>query len=301
MAKRISYSCEDAIEKSKKFLKDILGKNLFDKFFEDGKIEIESGRNIYELYNSGRIVNKTTNQAYCIVPTRPDYPIYDVIAIKYAWLKYGLKTVEKVANKTSLAYRSRDDSEDRRDGVGYDSFIHYMEQQGWAREQLNINEQNTNFVSTHSVGLETSGTIIDIRCPEGYAISTKGMVQIPEDMDKNAAYTYSLYITDKNGKEINGFNIIRIEKIKPSEEVIQLTRILYSDMSTMIYTDSTLCNEDNNERNLKKAKNELFRWRNGFILLGGHHLRTYVVNSNVDIYSDNVEMNAEIDLWIRRI
>ncbi len=301
MAKRISYSYEDTLEKSKKFLKDILGKNLFDKFFEDGKIEVESGGNVYELYDSGRIVNKSTNQAYCIVPTRPDYPIYDVIAIKYAWLKYGLKTVEKVANKTFLVHRSRDNSEGRRDGVGYDAFIHFMEQQGWAREQLNINEQNTNFVSTHSVGLGTSGTIIDIRCPAGYSMSTKGMVQIPEDMDKNAAYTYSLHITDKNRKEINGFNIIRIEKIKPSEEVIQLARVLYSDLSNTICMDSTLCNEDNNERNLKKAKNELFRWRNGFILYGEHHLRTHVINSNVDIYSDNVEMSADFDLWMRRI
>jgi hypothetical protein len=295
MAKTISYSCEGALEKSKKFLKDILGKELFDKFFEEGKIDVESGGKVYELYDSGRIVNKSTNQAYCIVPTRPDYPIYDVIAIKYAWLKYGLKTVEKVANKTSLTYRSRNASEGRRDGVGYDAFTHYMEQQGWAREQMMIDEQNTNFVSTHSVGLGTSGTIIDIRCPAGYSMSTKGMVQIPEDMDKNAAYTYSLHITDKNRKEINGFNIIRIEKIKPSEEVIQLARVLYSDMSSL------RCSEDNNERNLKKAKGELYRWRNGIILYGGYHLRTYVINSNVDICSDNVKMNADFDLWMRRL
>lgn len=296
MAKTILCSREDAEEKSKKFLRDILGKDLFNKLFDDGKIDVQSGGNVYELYDSGRIVNKTTNQAYCIVPTRPDYPIYDVVAIKYAWLKYGLKTVEKVANKTSLTYRPRDNSEGRRiDGIGYDSFVHYMEQQGWAREQIAIKRYNTNFVSTYSVGSETIGTIIDVRCPAGCMMSTMGTTHILEGTDKSAAYTYSLYITDKDGKEISGFNKIRIAKTKPSEEIIQLVRTFYSDLS------SNKCREGNNEGNFKKAKDELFRWRNGIILYGEQYLRTYIINSNVDIPSGNVEINADFDLWTRRM
>ena len=291
MAKKKLCSYDDAIEKSKKFLKDILGNQLFEKLIEDGKIDVESGGNLYQLDDSGRIVNKTTNQAYCIVPTRSDYPIYDIVAIKYAWLKYGLKTVEKVANKTSLtSYRPRDAAEGRRiDGVGYDSFIHYMEQEGWVREQLVINEQNTNLVSTYSVGLETTGTIVDIKCPTGCAMTTMGLLQVPVGADNSAAYTYSLYITDKNGKEISGFNAIRIAKIKPSEAVIQLMRGFYSDLSIIKY----------NER--KKTNDELYRWRQGIALYGGEYLRTHIINSGVDIYYDNIKIKADFDLWMKRM
>ncbi len=290
MAKTVSYSYKDAEEKSKKFLKDVLGKELFDKFFKEGKIEVKSGGNVYELHNSGRIVNKSTNQTYCIIPNRPDYPIYDVIAIKYAWLKYGLKTVEKVANKTSLAYRPRDITEARRtDGIGYDAFVHYMENTGWAREQITIDEYHTNIISTYSIGLGTTGRIIDIRCPLGCSMTTMGLAQIPEGTDRNTAYTYSLYITDKNGNEISGHNRIRIEKIKPSEEVIQLARSFYSEFSI------TRSNE-----NKEKTKDELYRWRNGIMLYGGEYIRTEIINSNTDISYENIKIKADFDLWLKR-
>ncbi len=290
MAKKVRYSYEDAEEKSKEFLKDILGTELFEKFFKEGKIDVESGGNVYELYNSGRIVNRTTNHTYCIIPKSPDFPIYDVIAIKYTWLKYGIKTVERVANKTSLTYNPRTDAEGRRiDGVGYDAFIHYMEQQGWRREQVIIDENNTSIVTTNSISTEGSGTIIDIRCPTGHVMTTMGALQV---FDDNPAYTLSLYVADKDGKEINGSNKIIITKIKPSEEIIQIARIFYSDVSI------TRFRQDNERYNQKKSYGELFRLKRGIILYGQEHLTINVINPDVYIPYRNIKVSVDFDFWI---
>lgn len=96
-------------EKARKFLKDIMGDNTYKKFIADGKIVIRSGEYLYELTVHGTVTNKTTNQSYCIIlapgtPHRDDIPLFDIIAIKYAWLKHGVNIVEKVANKRSLDY-----------------------------------------------------------------------------------------------------------------------------------------------------------------------------------------------------
>lgn len=295
MAKKVRYSHKDAEEKSRKFLKDILGTELFEKFFKDGKIEVESGGNIYELHDSGRIINKTTNHTYCIVPTRSDYPTYDVIAIKYAWLKYGLKTVERVANKTSLTYRPTTDAEGRRiDGVGYDAFVHYMEQQGWRREQVRIEENDTNLVTTNSLSAEGSGTIVDIRCPAGNMMTIMGTSQIPVGRNPEMAYTLSLYVTDRDGKEISGNNKIRITKIKTSEAFIQLARVFYADISI------TRFRPDNERENIqKKAYNQLYRWRQGIALYGEEHLAIDVINSYSYIPSKNIKVKVDFDLWAK--
>lgn len=268
MAKIRHY--EEIEEKSKKFLIDILGKELSDKFFEEGKIEIKSGGNTYQLYSSGKIINKTTNHIYCIVPTSPGLPIYDIIAIKFAWLKYGLEIVEKVANKTSIDYIPTSTTESQRvNGEGYEAFIHYMEQSGWRRELIILNEHNTRFVSTNHLNADYTGDIVNIRCPAGLMMTTKGVLY-----GTNDAYTISLYVTDKDGKEINNTNRIKIEKIKPSEEVIQLARIFYVDIRNK------------------------YRWRHSFVLNGQEHLRIFIVNPDVEI--GDVKINIDFDLWVRR-
>lgn len=280
-----------AEEKSKKFLKDIIGQKIYDKLVKDGKIEIESDKKVYELYLDGRVINKTANQKYCIVPNRPDYPAYDIIAIKYAWLKYGIKTVEKVANKTIIRQLSPyiENHPDRT--IGYDGFVHYMEENGWSREQIIINETNTNFVTTNSVQNGNTGCVaeIRIRCPSGCQMSIMGTTQVPQGGDIKAAYSLSLMIANKDGKEISGFTKIRIAKIKPCD-VIQLARIFYSDIST-----SKIIGQEH----IYKTYDELWRRKMGILLYGGEHLDIYVINSETYIPRENIKISMGTDLWIR--
>lgn len=279
------YSYEKAEKKSRVFLRDMMGQELYDKFVKHGKIEIESGGNTYELYESGRVVNKTKNQSYCIIPDRSDYPDYDVIAIKYCWLKHGVKTVERVANRTHLSAFGTTPVRD----IGYAGFIDMMEQRGWRRESLSIDENNTNLTN---VGTCSTDNIIDVRCPAGRSITTMGIEQVPYGIDPATAHRVILDIRDVDRVEIPGYTKIRITKIKPSEAVVQLARDFYSTFSP----ERTITTEIGTVR-VSKADNELFRWRRGVMLNGEELLRMHIINSEVKIPSSNVKFIIDMDLW----
>lgn len=254
------YSYEKAEKKSRVFLRDVMGQELYDKFIKNGKIEIESGGNTYELYKSGRVVNRTANQSYCIIPDRSDYPDYDVIAIKYCWLKYGVKTVERVANRTHIhTFGAGQIGQTRQTPVrdiGYTGFVDMMEQRGWRRESLSIDENNTNLITTNDVRAGDTQNVIDIRCPSGRSITVMGIEQVPDSIDPAAAHRVILDIRDTDGVEIPGHTKIRITKVKPSEEVIQLARDFYSTLSR----NKTITTEIGTVR-VSKADNELYRWK----------------------------------------
>lgn len=287
------YSYENAEKKSRTFLRDMMGQELYDNFIRHGKIEIESGGNTYELYDNGRVINKTANQSYCIIPDRSDYPNYDVIAIKYCWLKYGVRTVERVANRTRLSTLSTGQLSGR--DIGYAGFIDMMEQRGWRREQLSIDEYNTNLVTTNNVEAgTTNNSIIDIRCPAGRSMTMMGVEQIPNGIGLEAAHKIVLDIRDIDGVEIPPYTRIRIAKIKLSETVVQLVIDSYSVFSS----NKTIATGIGTVR-VSKADNELYRWRRGVMLNGEEHLQIYIINSEVKIPRGNVKFTIDMDFWMR--
>lgn len=311
------YNIEDVDKKSKEFLKRIIGNEKFDKLKKDGKIEIEvdnkleTGKTIYELHSNGRVINKTKNQSYCIVADRSDYPIDDMIAIKYAHLVYNNELAEKVANKTPLDIYRRSGSTPI--SVAYGDFVRDMEQRGWSRQQTNIgdvigntpggtpgyseyvdylsgrgwhrelitlDQNNTNIVTTWNMSKGNTGRIADVRCPAGMKMSIMGISQIPQGVDPNVAYSLGLYATDENGDEIPGTTKIRITKERSSEFVIQLARIFYED--------------------IKMSNGEaIYRFKKGIEINGEDHIIIYIVSSQSDIPIENVKFRMETDLWAR--
>lgn len=272
--------------KAKEFLRQVMGDDVFNKFITEGKIEIQSNNITYELYDDGRVINKTTRQSYCIVPDRSDYPSYDIIAIKFAWIKYGQKTVDKVANKTSI------DNLGRRDNTtGYAAFVDYMESRGWRREQLTIDKLNTNLVTTHSLERETTGTAISIRCPAGHNITVMGMNQVPVGADGTSADTIILRIADENDVEISGDTRIYIDKTRIGARIM-LVRSIYSLFS--------LTRRINNDGiRIYKSFEEWYRWRAGIHLMGEDTLRINIINSPIDIDRKNIKIAMDMDYWIR--
>lgn len=286
------YSYEKAEKKSRTFLRDMMGQELYDNFIRHGKIEIESGGNTYELYESGKVINKTKNQSYCIVADRSDYPSYDAIAIKYCWLKYGVQTVERVANRTRLSTFGTGQTPSR--DIGYAGFIDMMEQRGWRREQLSIDEYNTNLATTNNVDVGGTQNVIDIRCPAGRSMTIMGVQQIPNGIGLTAAHRIALDIRDTNGVEIPPYTKIRIVKVKPSEAVVQLVRDFYSSLSL----NRSITTEIGTVR-VSKVDNELFRWRTGIMLNGEERLQIYIVNSEAKIPRGNVKFIVDMDFWMR--
>lgn len=313
------YDYEKIEKKSKEFLKKVMGKEKFDKLQKDGKIEIEvvnklNGNTIYELYSNGQIINKTKNQSYCVVTDRSDYPTDDMVAIKYAWLVHGNDIAEKVANKTNLYTGITNRTNGAPMSIGYGDFIRDMEQRGWNRQQVNItatngdinvingapwygdyvdymsgrgwhreltvfDQNNTNIVTTWNISKDTTGTAVDVRCPAGMKISIMGTQQIPRGADARAAYSLGLYVTDDNGEEIPDDTNIRITKVKPSENVIQLARVFYRDIK------------------MTQDGETSYRFRHGIEMNGEEHLKIYILNAQNNISTENIKFKMEADLW----
>ncbi len=305
------HDYEKVEKKSRDFLKMVIGKEKFDILQKDGKIEFnietKSGTVTYELYSDGRLINKTKNQSYCIVSDRSDYPINDMIAIKYSWLVHKNGIVEKVANKTHLYTGITNRADGVPTPVAYGDFVHDMEQRGWNRQQHNVtpwygdyvdymsgrnwhrelivlDQNNTNIVTTLGIYKDTTGTIVDVRCPAGMKISIMGTHQVPLGADARVAYSLGLYITDENGEEIPDDTKIRITKIKPSEAVIQLARIFYQDIK-MLTNQSA------------KADRFPYRFIQGIEMNGQEHLVIYIINAQNNIPAENVKFKMEADLW----
>lgn len=323
------------LEKSRKLLVQVMGEEDFNKFIEDGKIEIKHGEGkkeiVYELDQDGRVFNRTKEQSYCIEPIVPDsLPLHDQLAIKYGYLKNNVKRVEEVANKRSLnpfdhgiigglatRFAGTGDVElnletrtrqsmyghmgDRR--PDYNSYVEYMESSGWRRTQVTLDERNHRLVTTNGVKKNEenidgnnnyNNQVIDIRCPAGQKISIMGVHQVPRGVDTRVAHSLRARIADNEDNEIPFDTRIRITKIRPSTEVVQIARIFYGDINLTKQSVTS----DLNPINLLiyKTDNEWYKFHQGIEINGEEHLEISVIDS-VNIDARHVRLALDCDIW----
>lgn len=281
-------------KKSEKLLIQTMGQEDYDKFVENGKIEVVHDGVVYELDHDARVYNRTTCQSYCIEPISDNLPILDQIAIKYSYLKNDIERIEKVAHKRNInitipspdgiqvnddAQRELGNSRDnsRRRGY-YESYVGYLENRGWSRKHIDINE-NMPIVALNSVSRNTTDYVIDITCPAGQKITISGTYQTRG----TNAHSLKLRLAgiDDNAEPQCP---IRIIKENPTGAVVQLARIHYRDIS-MEY-----------EGRIKRYE-EFFRFKDGIELDGNQHLRIYTINPDIDISRTNTRLSIEADLW----
>jgi hypothetical protein len=302
------------IEKSRKLLIQVMGQPTYDKFIEDGKIEIVHDNIKYELTEDARVYNRTTNESYCIEPICSDnLPIHDQLAIKYGYLKHKIKHVEKVANKRNLTpiyHRPEQTCIDthglriRAAGTGdveyqrstnsgrpgYMQYVEYMESLAWRRNQIVIEETSTQFITLYNAEAHTNTKVIDIKCPPGMKLTIKGTNQIREGADTRTAHVLKTLITDSKGNEIPFNTKIRIIKEKPSEETIQINKGFYGDINLT---------RNNENQKLYKLDTEWFRFQQGIELTGEQHLEIWSIDCERDIYANNTKIILECDLWVQ--
>ena len=113
----------------------------------------------------------------------------------------------------------------------YSAYVDYMESLGWRRSQLTLDEKNTRIVTVSSNTVNTTGAIIDIRCPAGQKMSIMGTQQIVRGADARTAHALRLRFAGTSDVEINQKTKIRITKEKTTEDVVQLARVFYQDVS----------------------------------------------------------------------
>lgn len=113
----------------------------------------------------------------------------------------------------------------------YTSYVDYLEARGWRREQLTLDELNTNLVTLFNLAAAGTGTVIDIRSPAGQKITVMGTQQVPRGADARSAHAMRIRLAGTNDVEIPAMTKIRITKEKTSEAITQLARIFYADIN----------------------------------------------------------------------
>ncbi len=306
-----------------------MGQEDFDKFVENGKIEIihtdpkDKKKQIkYELDQDARIYNRTANQFYCVDPIcSSNLPLHDQIAIKYTYLKTNIKKIEKVANKRDLGIpQSRTQTQTRRDapfvhqparldGTGDIEYQHppTTTYQGGG----NGRPDYSNYVDyLESMGWRRAQLTLDednTRIIERYDLQsgTTGevfSVQCPvgqkmsimgtmQTQDVYRAHVLRIRLADEDDVDIPFNTRVDIVKEKPSEEVLWIARAFYADFS-MTKMSARL-----GQIPVYKADAEMYRFRQGIELNGPECLKIRVRNCERNIASRNIRIAIDCDFW----
>lgn len=174
----------------------------------------------------------------------------------------------------------------------YTSYVEYLESRGWRREQITLDELNTNLVTLFGLAVGATGVVIDVRAPAGQKISIMGTQQIPRGADARSAHALRIRMGTGTveAQELDIFTKIRITKEKTSEAITQLARVFYADVNL---TKQTGANPQ------LKTDLEWYRFKQGVELNGEQHLRIYVINPDVTIDPDHIQFALDLDLWTR--
>lgn len=177
----------------------------------------------------------------------------------------------------------------------YTSYCDYLEARGWRREQLTLDELNTNLVTLFGLAAAATGVVIDVRAPAGQKISIMGTQQTPRGADARSAHALRIRLADTGDTEINVYTKVRITKEKTSEAVVQLARVFYADVNltkqqAVGLTAATA---------LQKTDLEWYRFKQGVELNGEQHLRIYVISPDIAVDSAHIKFALDLDLWTR--
>jgi len=113
----------------------------------------------------------------------------------------------------------------------YSAYCDYLESRGWTREQITLDELNTNLVTLFGLAAGATGTVIDIRAPAGQKISIMGTQQVVRGADARTAHALRVRTADTGDVETPIFTKVRITKEKTSEAIVQLARVFYADVN----------------------------------------------------------------------
>jgi hypothetical protein len=137
----------------------------------------------------------------------------------------------------------------------YTAYCDYLESHGWTREQITLDELNTNLVTLFGLAAGGTGTVIDIRAPAGQKISIMGTQQIPRGADARSAHALRIRFADTADTEVPIFSKVRITKEKTSEAIVQLARIFYADVNLTKTTGTSFATQ--------KTDLEWYRFKQG--------------------------------------
>jgi len=120
-----------------------------------------------------------------------------------------------------------------------------------------------------------------------------GTQQVPAGADRATAHALILRLAGTDETELSRRLKIKIEKVKPSEEVVMLARDFYSMFSLTKQGGATP---------VDKSDNEIYRWRRGIVLYGEEVMKISLVSeADIAIDSSYVKMQMDLDLWTKKM
>jgi hypothetical protein len=179
----------------------------------------------------------------------------------------------------------------------YGQFVDMMQTAGWIRKQKNIDENTTSIVQRFSApALAVEARIIEITCPAGYIITTKGVEQIPAGADRGSAHAMTLRLAGTDDTQVNRRTKVKMEIIKPFEDTKLITRDFYS-----MYALTKQLGVAGLSTDLDKGDNEVYRWRRGFALYTQEVFRISVLNPDIAVDAAHISMQMDLDFWYKQV
>lgn len=187
----------------------------------------------------------------------------------------------------------------------YDDYVAYLESKGWRREQITLDELNTNIVTLQAVAANATNWAIDVRAPAGQKITIMGTQQISAGADARSAHSLRIRFADSSENELAFNTKIRITKEKSSEAVVQLARIFYADVNLTKIPGTSSANTTQ-----YKNDPEWYRFKQGVELNGEQRMRIYIINTLGTVVAAqaaapqnmpiaNTRFALDVDLWTR--
>lgn len=179
----------------------------------------------------------------------------------------------------------------------YSQFVNMMTQAGWIRKQKSIDELTTSVVQTFTTvaGGTAAQRVVEVLCPSGYIMTTKGVEQIPAGADRGSAHAMTLRLAGTDGTEMDQDVKVKMEIIAPFEDSKLITRDFYSMYALTKQLATGLVAK------LRKGDNEIYRWRRGFALYTSEIFRVSVITPDIIIDSAHVKMQMDVDFWYKQV
>jgi hypothetical protein len=186
----------------------------------------------------------------------------------------------------------------------YSSYVEYMENLGWRRSQITLDENNARIVTTTGAAVNTTTAIVDVRCPAGQKISIMGTQQIQRGADARTAHSLRIRFAGTNDVEVSQLTKIRITKEKTTEDIVQLARVFYNDVSMIKQLGAITAGLGSVAQ--YKDDSIWYRFKQGIELNGEEHLFVYVVAENptggpnlpdIAIERTHVKFALDCDMW----
>lgn len=188
----------------------------------------------------------------------------------------------------------------------YTNYVNHMLSLGYSRSQQTLNEKNAKIVTLTGGAANTTIAAIDIRTPAGQKMSIMGKSQIPRGADGRSAYALRVRLAGTADTEISQYTSIRITKEGFNEDVKQLARMMYADVSMVKQKVVTGGGAGTPAGDLLKDDSLWYRFPQGIEFNGEEHMVLYVVAENptggpnlpdIPIEATHIKFTLEVDFW----